>query len=369
MIPYIVSCIVSLLFCYWGDKKNNIILHIFAIIPPIVLLTFRDLTVGTDTQRYTYMLSWVQNSRSFIGYIIATRIEFGFATIIHLLGTRNLPETYLFFLTSLLVIVPVYLGCIRLSKYVSPVLVLFLYYMMFYHYSFNILRQAIAMSFIFLAFTYVIENRLTKSLLFGIVALSFHYVSIVYIAINLLMLSYEKGIKTIIMTSLVCFALVSFFSFSFFDATVEQYESTYINASAGTFQASYTLEMILNFILIYSISVNCDDETEEQNNNENDEIADEIVKQKKLFIIISIFVLFLNLFSIVARQAFRLGLFLDILSLVSIPMVLSNVNYNGKQYKLILYILFAIFFWWFVFIHNHSGGTYPYTSVSLGIYS
>lgn len=56
MIPYIITFILSLLFTYMASKVSSrvgrILLSILAISGPVILASFRDIGIGTDSLNY-----------------------------------------------------------------------------------------------------------------------------------------------------------------------------------------------------------------------------------------------------------------------------------------------------------------------------
>ena len=77
-----------------------------------------------------------------------------------------------------------------------------------------------------------------------------------------------------------------------------------------------------------------------------------------LFIISFVFLLIMA--STYFSYAFRIANCYDILIIIFIPLSIRVLN--SKMIR-IGYISFAIFYWWFVFILNNSGETYPYSSI------
>ena len=181
-MTYVVTFILSLLFMNWAIKsksKTSLVLHILAIIPPVFLLTFRAENCGTDTTHYTRIYS-VLFADSVGSYLAKTRLEFLFALLMYYLRSLDLSIEYLFFICGLLTVVPVYMGAMILKRNANPLLVMTLFYLMFYQYSFNIVRQSIAMSLLFLAVVLLIENKKIWSIALGIMAILFHTVAVVY---------------------------------------------------------------------------------------------------------------------------------------------------------------------------------------------
>lgn len=346
MLVYIVSCILSICFTYIASKNRRYFcFHILAVLIPILLLACRDISVGTDTKHY---YSIFENSQEFdiASFWISTRMEYLYTLILFYVGYLGLSYNVLLFILAILTIVPVYIASFRMSYKLSPTLMMFLYYMMYYQYAFNISRQAIAMSLILLATTYLLENKKFPVVLLSFLALGFHNLTVIYCGIVVLYMLRNRGsffMKLFFISILVILLFI-------FRSKFDYYEDTYLATSSSGFQVSYTITMIINFILILSSSSDS-----------------YYLRNKKNYLFFSIIILLLNLTSLLSEWFFRISLFVDILSLLMISNVLKSEQIKKKSYKRVLYILFAIFFWFFVFVINNSGETLPYTSGILSI--
>ena len=340
MYIYIFSCIISIFFTYLASKqRKNILFHVLAVLLPICLLTFRDISVGTDTKHY---LSIFERSQEFEigGFLIFTRMEFLFSTILFYVANMGFSYNAFLFILALFSVLPVYIASFRMRDKASPTLMMFLYYTMYYQYAFNISRQAVAMSLILLATTYLLDGRVKPVVVLSILAFGFHNVTVVFCGLAVLYLFRNKGNIMI----KILLAIGVFLVYSFFKSQVTYYEDVYLSGQHNSgFQISYTLTMTLNLFLLITAYKD-----------------PKLLQHKKSYVYFSLSTLILNLTSLVSEWFFRISLFIDILSLIYITNVLSSESRHGKRFKQTFYICFAIFYWLFVFVINNSGESIPY---------
>lgn len=328
--------------------KNKLrIFHMLAVVPPILLLTFRDITVGTDTHHYVDTFEWLGGGlfESFLD----TRLEPLYITLMYAIKTNGYSINILFFVIGVLTIVPVYTACLKMAKFLSPVLSMFLYYMLYYNYSFNITRQAVGMSMILLATVYLLKKNYYLFFFFTLIAFLFHYMSVVYIGFVGMYIITEKNIfgKYKALSALLLTVIVMYVA----NNLLAYYESSYLTAESGKYQSSYILGMTFNFFLLLTASKNA-----------------VLFNNRKPYLFFSFLALLLILSSSLAVWFYRLSLLVDIISVISIPhMLRSEAIIKKNSYKTYLYCFYLIFFWWFVYVLNNTGGTMPYTSIILGI--
>lgn len=340
MFTYIITFAISLLFMHLAIKgkvkRSGLLFHILAIIPPVFLLTFRAEECGTDTTHYIYIFDGLFTGN--IGTLLAeSRLEPLFILLVYSIKSIGLSVEFLFFMCGLLTIVPVYYGSIKMRKVVSPLLPMALFYLMFYQYSFNIVRQSIAMSLVFLAMVYLIENKKIPSLLIGLSAVLFHVVAVVFFIVYIIFRNNKFSFVGSILSFLLLVVFVYLFQ-SFFSDKLDTLME-YTEAGKQTvLQMSYMLEMTLNFFVVAVLW-------------KKDK------QLKPFFIYVSGMVVLLFLASTMGTYIFRIANCLDILLLVYIPIALKNSN--NKNYTL-AYMFFAVFFWLYIFVLQGNGATCPY---------
>ncbi len=339
MIVYLFSLIISLIFTNKAYEKNNLLFHITAIVFPIVLYTFRGTNVGTDTFHYEDLYFNAQYAYGYLEFIFSSRIEYGFSTLLYLSSKTGLSVQFAFFIMALFTIGPIYLGIYILRDKISPCFALALYYLMFYQYSFNIARQSIAMSLLFLSLSFLLTNRNKSAFAFAIVSILFHNVAVLVFPLFLVYLLKDKNIKQTMVFIVVIIVGLFYFGQEYLSDSIDYYDN-YLSSDKASTQFSYLIEMGINATLVFLWW-----------NQSN-------AKENGFALFISLFVFFLIACSSFFDYAFRIACCYDIFLIAFVPMAISSIKYVILNSG---YLYFAFFFWWFVFIYNNSGGTYPYS--------
>lgn len=159
LISFFMSVILYKLYC--KHKYKLFLLLSFSI--PMIIGGFRYM-VGTDY--VTYLEMYKHNLSASLSFNFISKI----AT--HLGG-----PTALFFIYNFLTLFFIYLGMKNVDEKSRP-LVLLCYFFTSYTTSFNIMRQALAISIIFYAYKYIVDRDLKKWLLFILLAFLAHDTSL-----------------------------------------------------------------------------------------------------------------------------------------------------------------------------------------------
>lgn len=173
MLFYII--VLLLLFSSLGFKKN---IYVFAILYLFLLFLggLRGVDVGTDTYNYHEIYTYVnnENSQDFIGSLIEPFWIFVNKFVFYCFSDYQA----VLFIGVLLAITPVF---IRIWKSCDKPFwaVLFYVLLFFYFNSWNVTRQAIALSFIFYGIEYIENRNYKKFFLCVLIATGFHYSAIV----------------------------------------------------------------------------------------------------------------------------------------------------------------------------------------------
>ena len=343
MIVYVISFFFSLLFMRAAiiSKKGVpvLIYHIMAVLPPVLLLTFRSIDCGTDTVNYMMIYDHIE-TEGFFAYVAGTRFEFLFASIMFGLKRMGLSIEYLFFISGILTILPVYLGCLQIRKFgVNPLLPMALFYLFFYQYSFNIVRQSIAMSFVFLSIVYLIQNKIRPSLLVMIIAILFHYVAVIVIIPFIIYITRFQRTRNRAMIFVISSVIIVYLLRYVYDAKAESVMAHLENSA--TLQMSYLVEMIINLLFV-AIAWKKDK-----------------TGLKRFFLFVSCLTVITIVIGSQGAYMFRIANAIDILLLIYIPLALKHSKNRITIYS---YMSFAVVFWWYIFIFRANGASYPYIS-------
>lgn len=367
---YILMFLLSLFFMWLGFtfKKNKIIkflLITIGLLIPCLMAGFRGLSVGTDTNGY--VLNLYKNAKSidhFSGIISFSKrlyysTDYIYLFITYIIGHNQLSFQLLLFIYEAFIILPIFISMYMNKKDDKDVLFgMFLFYMMFYNLSLNMIRQSIAISFTILAF-FIVKNEKIKyknilSLFVLLIGYGFHDTALFSILIMCLYLLFNNNrikennkkimFSVIIFLCLLCvifykpvLSLISSLGiYSKADMYLHRYSSFDFNF-LGTLRNVILLVIVLSFKKFYI---------------EN--------KENYIFILlITILNILIGLLGTFVTYADRISYYLYFTILfIYIPMLSpKTLKINPK---LLIFIVFTVIYWFVVIFMNNSNETLPY---------
>lgn len=170
-VLYIFSFSLSVLFINLSRrlKQGALFFRFLGLTIPILLGSIRAY-VGTDYRTYSRLYDIWKNV-SFSQYVS----ENGFGDFLYFfLNKISSSISMVMFFSSFLMVVVFYLAINKLDFLSNKSMAFFLYLMFFYLQMFNIVRQGIALSFVFLAIVYLLEKKISKFIVFILIAGLFH---------------------------------------------------------------------------------------------------------------------------------------------------------------------------------------------------
>ena len=190
MYIYLVAFGASSMMFYLSSKSRrksrSDFLAVIGILVLAVLAGLRDASVGTDVNVYGQALyTQALNSSSFVSYYSshATSLlaEPGYYLLTYFLSLFFMDYHWGLFVYQLLPLIFIYLGMKRCEKLFNTPLWLgmLLYDLMLYNYSLNIIRQCIAVGFVFYGTTFLFEKRYKPYVILMLLAMAFHTMGII----------------------------------------------------------------------------------------------------------------------------------------------------------------------------------------------
>ena len=166
---------------YIRQQKIGKILVFIPIIFLIPLIGLREYNVGTDTTNY-YNTVWLSNDS------ISFDTEFSFLLLVKIIKYLGLDFSAFLFMIATIFILTTYIAIKRISSFYNSNIfyVFFVYFSMFFFLSMsiNIMRQGVSLSFLLLAYSYLInKSSKTKVVIAAFIATSFHVTALIPILI------------------------------------------------------------------------------------------------------------------------------------------------------------------------------------------
>lgn len=360
---YFFIFILAILFAKCADssyEKNKyvfLLFSLFALAPMIIIAGLRDVSVGTDTSMYPVTVYEFFNREKELNELIVT---LGYIEPFYLLtgyvALVLLPNDVhsVLFLTNAITLIFFYIGFVKLRKLSPLSLSVFMFSFLCFNQTLNLQRQFLAMSIVFLGFTYLIRHNLIVYLLSVLLAFLCHKSAIVgLLLIPIFYYRNTKCDKILIFSSLTFLLLYAwlmkyFTAFAFF-SKYEMYQQG--GGFGGAFSFSEFILRLIFLYLFFTFSKKRKD-------------SDLFHACKTAFICEFI----INLLQVKSSYMGRLGYYLYDLYFVFIPYYICRIAQGrNKQLGMIILLISVILYWWYVSIFSAAGVTYPYTSEILGI--
>ncbi|MBO6383966.1 EpsG family protein [Enterococcus casseliflavus] len=364
---------LSSILCILGDffKKNKFLyIALFLYFSAVLLVSFfaaiRDYGIGTDMT--VYGTRWFQNSSIYYDFskymnsISWEGAEIGYAYLNYLISRFTNNSNIFYFILSFITNGLVMLALYEFRARFSISLAWLSYLLIFYGYTFNLLRQGLAMAIVLYGITLFLNNKPKLGLLFLGGAFLFHESAIfILILISGLYFLVIKS-KNISKTILFIFA-IGVFILVFFNQLIniiwklgllsEKYYAYVLGSESLEGITFFGLILKLPIILLFTWLYNS------------------IVKKDKnltfLFVMIIFDYIFFQL-RIISPVFLRISYYFWILQVISVPYILEKVSIKFDKFILIvIYLIYIIFVFWYYIIYLKYNAIYPFTSQFMGI--
>lgn len=193
MAIYLVSFVISFSIVKAIEKWSTASVGFWlwsavALLIPCLIAGMRAETVGTDVTVYVKPLyDLAANSTSFSDYYSSVwwnvfrytgpdDYEIGFSVLVWLSANTGLGFSFVLFMIQAFTICPIYFALVRFRnrEFISIAVGLLVYFLLYFNVSLNLMRQWIAMGFLLLAITYLLDQKKIQYLIFSIIAFLFH---------------------------------------------------------------------------------------------------------------------------------------------------------------------------------------------------
>lgn len=212
ILGWLALCAVILR--YFQERPRKVLSFLSTVIPLTVIAAGRGMTVGTDTVQYSHAVQVLQG----LGYPqfesrnLYTNYEFGFTLLLRFCSLFHDPVRVMIVISSLIILVIPFLVISLISD--NPQYAYLAYYLLTgYYVNLNLMRQSLAISFIYLAIYCIYKGSTALSYVFLLMG-SFFHLTIFFVFLIIFLSSYiiEKNtVKWVtIIGSLLLFILGRF---------------------------------------------------------------------------------------------------------------------------------------------------------------
>ena len=384
MVWYLLTFLISISLLSVSRrviKTQQIYIEILAIILPCLLAGFRSNEIGTDTMAYLEpIFNAAKNASGFNEYMNYSwyniyrynhvyEYEIGFTTLIYITSKIFHNIVPCKFFVELLIIVPIFIALKKYCKNVPLWLGMGVFYFLFFNQSLNLMRQYIAMSFLFLAIVGYMQNKKIRNYIsFQVIAMLFHSSSLIGIVIILIMIyinySDEKYIihnnqrnKVILVTCFGLILLVVLNNASYLLSVLGM--STYIGYVNGTLTFMPN-QIIVRLPILFFCWVKW-------------KILLKQCKNINFYICMVLYTIIFSQLAGTSTFGVRISVYFSIFLIAFLPQIYNCSNRSNRNIKSLMVstnwtnllcnvaiIFYIIFYWWFYYINLGSDGTMPY---------
>lgn len=184
---YLICFLVTIIAAFINEKivkmkRRDIFLSMLTgamvILPPAIIAGLRDFSVGIDVNLYVKPVFDYASNVAFPYELFKissiSDIEPGFRIFAYIISRFTNNAHWFLFAISFLIGSCVYYSLLVLRQKCSIMIGQVIYLLMFYHESYNLVRQYIAVSITLVAITFLIRKKIKLYFIFTVLAISFH---------------------------------------------------------------------------------------------------------------------------------------------------------------------------------------------------
>lgn len=350
---------------WFDDQRRFLAGSILAVLPPILIAGLRDSTVGSDTDLYVVPVfnSIASNGQNLMEFIDSnTDIEVGYLFLNYVIAQLTDQSFFLLLSIHMLIIIPIYITAMKWREHLSPMLFMFIFYMIFFQESLSIARQSIALSFSLLAFSLFMEKKYIKSFIFAIVAFLFHQTAVIALSIPLIFFAVDRfSIREYYLYYIGVTIAVAFFFLNFdailiwlidggyIDMKFLRYTSIDNEFSPVLGAANFVVKIVIIAYIIYVM------------------VSYQLDTLLKFFLVIAVLDMLFSLCALILQPLDRISLYYRLMACISLPYIIYNypiiyaddgVPYTKPIEGMLCVLLLA--YWFYVYMLGNYDETADY---------
>lgn len=354
MVFYIINLFALSIVVYLNRKKRVRVCKII-FIWLFLVAALRGSGVGADY--YSYKRYYTAFSNMEFHDILRFSMEKGYILLNKFIGTFKLDYQWLLAICSFMSLFGVVLFINDNSEFIATSLWLYIC-MGYYQSTFNRLREAIAISFVLIAYRYVTEKNLKRFLLFIFIAAMFHYTALVALLIYPLMQIKIKRQYIIFLIGML--VLVFIFRERLFNLAVnisklfgyiDRYFGRDMSGEGGNLLVVYSLLFIIISLLIFLYST-----------SEKERYKD-ILSSNQMIYICSILTVVFQTLALTFAILNRIAAYFAIPMFILLPNLIKQRFEVKSQFAIRLAIMSISLIYYIYIMSLGTSGTIPYTSI------
>lgn len=164
-------------------KRSKFMILLASLIIPAFVAGARDAGVGTDTLVYGEKYFDIVCNYGLKGLLLHTDCEWGYAAFIYIISLFTHEIFWEYFLIEFVIVSLTWISIVDFLEEGYRASAMLIYYLLFFPFSLNIMRQSIAMAIILFSLRFIKKRSFFKFILCMITAALFHKTSIVAVGV------------------------------------------------------------------------------------------------------------------------------------------------------------------------------------------
>lgn len=337
------------------EKKWNMT-AIFAILIPSLLAGLRDLSIGTDTIVYYDIYNAASLAESYSSFLLTLNTEYFYYIMSHVAKYMG-GFWFLLFLYQGLTLIFLYNVAYKYRHNLNVFLVFALYFLLFFNFSLNIMRQCLAMGYLLNISVFLLERKPRYFLFFALIGLIFHTSEIIVASVVYLIywLSTTTKVKQQLFIPLYFLCVVILFKYfadivsqmgHFSIGRMSDYASAYQIDNLGAYNNTDIALVFLSIIILWMAF-------------HYRLINNAFYLPMILLIAIQLMFMFLGVYN---KWLSRMAMYLTFYSLVFLPYVGHSfkLNKNSRIAYGVVVFLVGLVYWFWINVYRSSNDTIPY---------
>lgn len=355
MFIYIFMFFISTIAVLLGEKssgKKRKIFFALGIIIPCLLAANRAMIIGTDTGFYMKPIFDVSINIGNFGTLAThwKNFEFGYLSLTYIVAKLTGNIKIFLFIIQFIIQFFTFKACEKNSKIVPIWFSYLIFLLLYYNRSLNMCRQTIALAIILYAYSYFIEKKYVKFVLFILFASLFH--STALLAIPLFFLIYfikndNKIIKKVLIFSLLFIGIIFYVPIINMLVNYGIISSRYLTYAISSNHTIIRVELIQKYLVVLTLIVFW-----KVLNKDN---------EKSTLSFIMVMDLLLYHVGFYANYAQRISYYygyFNIFAIAMIPDIFKDKKTKNITRVLIIFIL--LIYWWYYYAFLGADHTIPY---------
>ena len=241
LLCIIIVCLIAIIA---DQKKSKLAVFLIALLLSL-FCGFRGILVGVDTIHYYEFLSYVRES----GILFGSDIGFSAISYILMGGLENPHHALLIyaFITNFLIVFRLW----DFEERASFPLMILIFMVLHYPYTFNIVRQYLAISIIFWGTKYLERSQYSKYIILNIIAATMHTSSLLCFCLLFVSFGYKKQKKKYKILGLVLAILFVIIGLVVFETNAAKY-GMYFEKTTESIHPMTILKFFCIFIVMWA---------------------------------------------------------------------------------------------------------------------